>query len=182
MTPEVVLIDDIFALMIVFCLKHFVADFLLQGKYMLGKFKEHGWQLPLAAHCGVHFAFTFLISWAFLSNHPKGAGLAFIFAGFDFAIHFIMDRIKASPNMMGRWKNFSSNEYAGFLSKGFLPPTHFYRDMECTIHEAAVYEAKPEELKKIYRSNTLFWWALGFDQMVHALTDVFIMYALVTVI
>lgn len=72
--------------------KHFIADYPLQGKYMLGKFKPHGWVLPLAAHCGVHFLFTFAIAylWTFNGLLALGCGLL------DFVVHFIMDRVKAS--------------------------------------------------------------------------------------
>jgi hypothetical protein len=42
-----------------FMLKHLVADFFLQTRWMLGKFKE-GWAfvVPLAAHSGVHAVMT----------------------------------------------------------------------------------------------------------------------------
>lgn len=88
----------IFLLLVLFQIKHFLADYPLQGKYMLGKFKPQGWVPPLAAHCGVHAAFTFLICIAFV--RPE---LAIALSVFDFVIHFIMDRIKASPKMLGRY-------------------------------------------------------------------------------
>lgn len=86
-------------LFIIYQLKHFVADYLLQGAYMLGKFKP-GWDFipPLAAHCAVHMAFTFCIVVFFVS--PE---LAITLAVADFVIHFVMDRIKASPHMLGRY-------------------------------------------------------------------------------
>lgn len=77
------------ALIAVFQIKHFLADYIWQGRYMLGKFKDSGWCKPLSAHCGVHFAMTFLIviyhlpiEWAI--------GLAVL----DFMIHFTVDRVK----------------------------------------------------------------------------------------
>jgi len=80
-------------------IKHFLADFLLQTAYMLGKGKTgSGWILPLAAHCLVHALFTLII---FLFFKPDLAlGLALL----DFVIHFIVDRIKASPSLGGRFK------------------------------------------------------------------------------
>jgi hypothetical protein len=48
--------------LVAFQIKHFLADFPLQGKYMLGKFKGGtDWVLPLVAHSGVHALFTLAI-------------------------------------------------------------------------------------------------------------------------
>lgn len=117
----------IFSLLILFQLKHFLADYPLQGKYMLGKFKDSGWVAPLSAHCGVHAFFTLCISLALVSWE-----YAIALACFDFVVHFIMDRVKASPRLLGRYA--------------------------------------PTESK--------FWYALGFDQMVHHLTH----YAIVAIL
>ena len=89
----------IFVLLVLFQLKHFIADYPLQGKYMLGKFKEKGWQGPLFAHTGVHAIGTFLICLLFV-NPLFALGLSV----FDFVTHSIMDRVKASPKMLGRYE------------------------------------------------------------------------------
>ena len=89
----------LFWLIIVFKIKHLLADFPLQTSYMLGKFKP-GWDfvLPLAAHSAVHAVFTLAI---FLACGRKDlAWLSLV----DFIIHFCVDRIKASPALLGRWK------------------------------------------------------------------------------
>lgn len=94
------MIATIFLLLVIFQLKHLVADYFLQGKYMLGKFRP-GWDFlgPLLAHVGVHGAFTLAIALAF------GAGwLAPLLALGDMAVHFTMDRIKAGPKYLGRFK------------------------------------------------------------------------------
>lgn len=81
-----------------FQVKHFLADYVLQTRYMLGKFApswRHAYP-PLAAHCGVHAAFTFFMTGPFV-----GLYWALILAGFDFVTHFIIDRVKASPNLLG---------------------------------------------------------------------------------
>lgn len=89
-----------FVLLVVFQLKHFLADFPLQGKYMLGKFKGGwDWVVPLAAHCSVHSFFTCLILWTF-----NRLDALWYLSYVDFAVHFAQDRIKASPNLLGRWK------------------------------------------------------------------------------
>ena len=89
---------EVFLLLIIFQLKHFLADFPLQGKYMLGKFKDGTeWILPLLAHVSVHGAFTLGIALIFNSS------MWWIFL-IDMIIHFTMDRIKASKNILGRFK------------------------------------------------------------------------------
>ena len=89
---------ELFLLLIVFQLKHFICDYPLQGTYMLGKLRATNWALPLAAHAAVHATATFLIAIRF-SLH-----LAIILAIADFILHFTIDRLKASPNIGGRFK------------------------------------------------------------------------------
>ena len=118
----------VFALMIVFQLKHFLADYVFQTTWMLGKGKdEWGFMAPLAAHCGVHALGTLIIA---LTVDWRLAWLAI----FDFVVHFIMDRAKAGPRYLGRYKDASKHA---------------------------------------------FWNALGFDQMVHHLTHIAIVWWLV---
>lgn len=96
--------SEILILLILFQIKHYLADFPLQTPYMLGKFGRrafaphlhdkfpapHGWVKPLLLHSLVHSVGTLLIT---LSYKPD---LFFIFS-LDLIIHFVMDRIKASP-------------------------------------------------------------------------------------
>lgn len=86
-------------LLIAYQVKHFVADFPLQREYMLKK-TEAGWNflLPLTTHCAVHALGTLLIClyWA-----PALWWLALV----DFAVHFIIDRIKSGPKYLGRFNN-----------------------------------------------------------------------------
>lgn len=134
----------IFLLLIIYQLKHFLADFPFQTKYMLGKFKSgKEWILPLLAHVFVHGLFTFVIA---LFIKPK---LAVYLTLFDMTIHFIMDRIKASPNLLGRFQPFTKRDFEQGVTK--------------------------EQI----RSNVLFWWSLGIDQMVHHLTHYIIIWILI---
>jgi hypothetical protein len=73
---------------------------------MLGKFKREGWIAPLSAHCAVHAAMTFAIALATVWSEPGTWSLVapFLLAGLDFATHFAVDRLKASPDLGGRWK------------------------------------------------------------------------------
>jgi hypothetical protein len=118
-------INTLFTLLVVFQIKHFIADFPLQFPYMLRKLAP-GWEfvLPLSMHCGVHCLLTFAIA---LLTVPSLWWLAFA----DFAIHFLMDRIKSGPRYLGRFND---------------------------VHRSA------------------FWIALGFDQMVHHLTHLWIIW------
>jgi hypothetical protein len=113
--------EKLFILLVLFQLKHFVADYPLQTPYMLGKFKDDwGFFPPLALHAGTHAIITFVIVLMFTSSFD----FAFSCFLFDLVIHFFMDRIKAGKKYLNRWK--------------------------------------PDE--------KYFWWALGFDQMIHHLT------------
>lgn len=126
----------VFLLIVLFQIKHFIADYPLQGKYMLGKFRETGWVKPLAAHAGVHAFFTYAIVGYLLIwfEKPGFTWMLFALPAFDFITHFTMDRIKASPNLLGRFKD--------------------------------MYDYK-------------FWWCLGFDQLFHHFSDLFIVYVLI---
>lgn len=91
----------IWTLLIVYQLKHFLADYLFQTRYMLGKFRNDGWVLPLLSHAAVHGIGTVWITLLV----PVSAGIAAGLALFDVAMHFIIDRVKASPHLLGRWTN-----------------------------------------------------------------------------
>ncbi len=89
-----------FGLLVVFEIKHFVADYMLQTTYMLGKGKKgNEWILPLSAHCGVHALHTLVIVFIYTGSIYKALAATV----FDFVTHFIMDRVKASPDMLGRF-------------------------------------------------------------------------------
>lgn len=96
----------IFALLLIFQLKHFLADYPLQRGYMLRKFMKTGWVLPLACHCAVHAVMTFAIC-LFYTDLSWAVELAY----FDFLIHFIMDRIKADQQLLGRYKPLTKDTY-----------------------------------------------------------------------
>lgn len=97
----------IFELLLLFQVKHFLADFPLQSPYMLRKFSPN-WDFffPLLAHCAVHAAFTLAIV-AFYK--PE---MALKMAALDLVLHFTMDRLKASPKLLGRFKALTASEYA----------------------------------------------------------------------
>lgn len=149
-------------LLVVYQLKHFLADYIFQTEYMLGKFKTGwDWVKPLAAHCLVHGLFTWLIVYACTLDPIKAYHLFYV----DFIVHFIMDRIKAGPRWLGRFKPVTAFEYHDY--KHFLK----YPDPNANLDET--------ECRKALRSNKLFWWSLGFDQMIHHLTHYYIIWRIV---
>jgi len=151
----------LFLLLVIFQFKHWFADYPLQGEYMLGKFKaDWGFVKPLLAHVGVHAAFTFLISVFFVPWY-----IAFLLALGDATIHFFMDRLKAGPKYMGRWKPLTSELWMMYKNDSMM-------DMPSRIALRATAIAK-------LRDNVLFWWALGIDQMVHHLTHYGIIYIII---
>ena len=96
---------EIFTLLVLFQLKHFVCDYPLQTQYMLGKMQATGWIQPLAAHAAVHAIGTFIITIIVFNPayYLDAVTLAVILAIVDFIVHFMVDRIKASPNLGGRF-------------------------------------------------------------------------------
>lgn len=154
----------VFALLVIFQIKHFVADYPLQGKYMLKKFLP-GWDfvLPLTAHAGVHALITLVILVLIKSN-------MYWLVAVDFVVHFIVDRIKASPKMLGRFKALSAVEFRLLFT---TPPRK--------LGEGVAFKYVTEaEVAEAIRDNTFFWWALGWDQMMHHLTHYFIIWMLVS--
>jgi hypothetical protein len=103
-------------LLILFQVKHFIADFVLQNVWMLQKARP-GWDFvpPLAIHCGVHMFIT--LAFAMWLN-PAAWWLAIL----DFAVHFTMDRIKAGPKYLGRYNDVRSKAF--WVSFGFDQMVH----------------------------------------------------------
>lgn len=143
-------------LCVIFQLKHFLADYPLQGSYMLGKFKKEGWILPLSAHCGVHVAFTLVLAW----SATRSFNVALLCAFLDGSLHFVMDRIKASPDLLGKYKALSAAEMTVIKE-------------EIDLCQRLAFPV-PNSIYDRLRHNVYFWYALGFDQLIHHLTDILI--------
>jgi hypothetical protein len=167
------MIQAIFVLLVAYQAKHFLADYIFQqNNYMLGKFKPGwAWVGPLLAHVAVHFAGTLVIGYAFL---PRAVwGWAWLVAGFDAVVHFCMDRIKASPAWMGRWKSITGQDYVNHRSllKAQVGDRAYNPDSkEWVWYNERWLGSEKKVARKALRGNSLFWCALGFDQMVHHLT------------
>lgn len=98
-------LTTIFTLLVIFQIKHFVADFPLQFPYMLRKFSPK-WDffVPLSLHCAVHAVLTLVICFVY---NPALWWLAIV----DFVVHFVMDRIKSGPRYLGRFNDFNRSAF-----------------------------------------------------------------------
>jgi hypothetical protein len=105
--------NNILILLIVFQLKHLIADYYLQTPRMYeNKGKEYGWFWPLAEHSIVHASFTIVIVGAFTGS-PLITFYAFMF---DLITHFVTDRWKATqpegPDTKKFWTNLGWDQLA----------------------------------------------------------------------
>lgn len=155
----------LFLLLVIFQFKHLIADYPLQGEYMLGKFKPD-WSFlgPLLAHVGVHAGFTFVIAVFLVPWY-----VAILLGLGDAAIHFVMDRVKAGPKYMGRWKPLTGEQWM---------EAKRWASVKCCHAEAAQDETCKRYIGAAakLRGNRLFWICLGVDQMVHHLTHYGVIY------
>lgn len=150
------------ALFLVFEVKHLVCDFFLQTEYHLGKFKREGWEVPLASHCAVHALATLLIC---LAVCPR---VAFFCVLMDFGMHFIMDRVKADPELLGRFKPLTASDYV-----------HYKQVVDTYELMGAPDAPQAVDSRTRLAHNKYFWWCLGVDQFVHQLTSLAIIGVLV---
>ena len=82
------------ALTVLFTVKHYAADFVLQTSWIAhGKDARIGWVAPLATHVAIHGALALAIA---LAVQPRLWWLALV----DMAVHFVVDRGKT---LIGRW-------------------------------------------------------------------------------
>ena len=115
-------IELIFTLLVIYQLKHFIADFPLQREYMLRKgIETWDFLLPLSLHCGVHAFGSLMITLWFA---PSLWYLAIL----DFVVHFFVDRVKASPSYLGRFNDLSQASFWNILGLDQMAHhlTHIY--------------------------------------------------------
>jgi len=170
-------------MLLVYSAKHLIADYALQlpFKYMYGKFKPGlGYVLPLASHCAVHAVMTFGIVWSFVlvtKWHPIpelkleeafpvtfSIYAALILSGFDFIVHFWMDRIKASPHLLGHFKTVTAQDWMDI--------------QKIIANKKKKNTLEMKDAKRRLRHNFIHWFSLGVDQECHHNTHYFIIFAL----
>lgn len=103
-------IEQLLILFILFEIKHFVFDGLLQNEYHLGKFKEKFWDyvLPLIDHSMRNASgavFAIFIYDVLLQNGDINPNYYLILYIVELILHFVIDRIKASPKLLGRYND-----------------------------------------------------------------------------
>lgn len=155
----------VFALVLVgvFEVKHLLCDFFLQTDRHIGKFAKTGWVRPLADHCIIHAVATAAIVLVL------GKLDLLWLPSVDFIVHFIMDRIKASPGLLGRYRSVTKEEY--ICAKETIAKNDTSTQWSTSLIEQA---------KMKLQNNKYFWYSLGFDQFVHQLTGLFIVWTLVS--
>ncbi|MFK8136785.1 MAG: DUF3307 domain-containing protein [Bdellovibrionales bacterium] len=96
----------LFQLLILFQVKHFLADFPLQTNYMLFRKTNPGWDfvLPLLSHCLVHSVLTLIIVLIYIPS-------LWWLGPLDLVLHFIMDRFKSSPKWLGRYNDLGKAHF-----------------------------------------------------------------------
>lgn len=99
---------EVIVLLIMFQLKHFLCDYPLQTQYMLQKCSRSGWIKPLIYHAGCHAIGTGLLGSIFMLTFYKDVDYSlwmWALMLLDFIIHFGVDRIKAHPDLGGKFVN-----------------------------------------------------------------------------
>lgn len=96
----------VFYLLILFQIKHFLGDFILQTSWMVRGKGECGtaYIWPLFAHASVHAGLSFLI---LLAVAPQ----VWFLAIFDLAAHACTDLLKSSRHFFGRYGDPSQKSY-----------------------------------------------------------------------
>lgn len=102
-------------MMAAFTLKHYLCDFPLQTAYQLGKGKSGtAWILPLLLHSSIHATFSAGIILAF--GFTQYTWLALI----ELALHFVIDRIKATYKLPeGQWVGADKFKNLGLFYRAF---------------------------------------------------------------
>ncbi len=96
----------IFAMLAAFQIKHLIGDYLLQTGWMVRGKARPGLDFlyPLSVHVFIHAAITFVIV---MAVNPALWFLALL----DFAVHFLMDRIKSGPKYLGRFTDMNKQSF-----------------------------------------------------------------------
>ena len=102
-------VETVFILVILFQIKHFIADFPLQSSYMLMK-QRADWKffVPLLVHSMVHASMTLAIILWFTPN-------LWWLAVVDLVVHFFADRLKAGPRYLGRFNDIHTKAFWFFF-------------------------------------------------------------------
>lgn len=162
------LLFNIMTLLVIFQVKHFVADYILQSAFpiCLDKFKE-GWigVRGCSIHCAMHAVMTGMVLMPFKLVYTNLLWQKImILVVVDFLAHFGLDWLKAQPRFFGRYEVLSKKDF-----------------QELANIDNTSFRLWFEKQRKL-ASNTNFWITLGADQMGHHLTHYYIIYQVVKVV
>lgn len=106
---------EIFVLLVLFQVKHLVADYYLQFPYMYeNKGKKDGWFSPLFSHSVVHGIGTLWIMIPYELIVGTNSFWILILPFFDIITHFVIDRWKATrkggPDTSQFWTNLGIDQ------------------------------------------------------------------------
>lgn len=135
-----------------FALKHFLASYPLQCSYTVKGLGSSNWFLPMLARCSVPAITTMVLVlgiWHKMGVSLNVTLLAVVMA-IDFVSHFLIDRMKVSGGLFGRFQVASPQELAQIA-------------IDYTSKDPAVVEAAQAESD----SNKYFWWVDGFCHLLY---------------
>jgi hypothetical protein len=93
-------------IVLLFCFKHFIVDFLLQPAYMY-KNKGNLFHLGGYLHSGLHILFTWAILYAYHLPADTLAGLL----AFEFIAHYLIDFTKVNVCKLNNWTATNSDHF-----------------------------------------------------------------------
>ena len=163
--------------LLLFQVKHYMADYRLQNEYMLRKFELNAneWVPALLLHSFVHGSLTVVISCLFIwikslmvtevmqESYQPDYNLSIWLGLFDMVVHFAVDRWKASPHYAGKYRSLSKKEFIKIKQELSRSTDPMY-----TKH-----------LLDRINSNREFWLAVGWDQFLHHCTHYIILAILI---
>lgn len=138
-------------------LKHFVASYPLQCSYTVKGLGSSNWLLPMLARCSIHGAATIIVilSWWWHNGEPMRWSILAIVAGADMLSHFVIDRVKVSSELLGKYQVASPQELAQIAID--------YQSKDASVVAAAQAESD---------SNKYFWWVDGGCHLLYGLVGI----------
>lgn len=141
---------EIFTLIALFQVKHYVCDYAFQMSWMLQQ-KRHNWKWlpPTVAHAALHAAAAFLI----LIGYGYWLGDETVYrdapwlASVNFGVYFLVDRVKIG--MLGRYKAIKESDWESANRR---------QRWHCWM----------------------FWQTQGMVHLLHGLTSLYVLYRLFT--
>jgi hypothetical protein len=151
----------VYIVIALFALKHFLASYPLQCSYTVKGLGSSGWFKPMLARCSIQSACTALLALGYWMKTGAGINVTLLVAvmGLDFVSHFLIDRMKVSPEFLGRYQVASPQELAQMAVD--------YQSKDIAVVKAAQAESD---------SNKYFWWCDGLCHLLYGLVGLYMAY------